>query len=283
MSRGALAIALALIVALGAPPSGRAADASDPSVERHAFQQFFHEKFPNLPLNDFAGGPYAVDPKMRRQWQDIMQMPPYDFAVDEGKHLFEMPFHNGKTYASCLRDGGLGTRQLYPYFDSASGHVITLPLALNACRVANGEKALSIETGPIASIAAYLASTSRGKPFAIVVGNDPRALAAFEDGRERFLHAQGNAQASCASCHMQGAGVHPGGPTLAPALGILAAFPIYSSGWGAMGTAARRIRSCDAGMGNKPQAPDAPAYRDLEYFLSFMSNGIAVAGPGARP
>ena len=52
------------------------------------------------------------------------------------------PFKNGKTYGDCFRNKGIGIRQNYPYFDTKSGEVITLELALNQCREANGEKPL---------------------------------------------------------------------------------------------------------------------------------------------
>ena len=272
---------VAALLAMG--PSAHAASPDSPAAEQRQFQQYFQAKFPGVPLDEFANGAYAIDPSMRKQWEDILQMPPYDFAIDEGKRLFEHPFADGKTYAQCLPGGGVGTRQSYPRFDPASGTVITLPIALNGCRTASGEPALDLESGPMAALTAYLASTSRGKPFAVTIPDDPRALAAFADGRAAFDDPRGTATTSCASCHVAGAGVRPDGGSIAPALGILASFPIYRSGWGEMGTVARRIRSCDAGIGNTPLAADAPTYRNVEFYLSFMSNGVAIAGPGARP
>jgi sulfur-oxidizing protein SoxA len=29
--------------------------------------------------------------------------------------------------------------------------------------------------------------------------------------------------------------------------------------------------------------PEDELYRDVEYFLSYMSNGLPISGPGARP
>ena len=31
------------------------------------------------------------------------------------------------------------------------------------------------------------------------------------------------------------------------------------------------------------QCPQADEYRDLEYYLSYVSNGLPISGPGARP
>lgn len=260
-----------------------AADRPDPAADQRAFQNYFRKAFPDVALDDFANGPYAVNKEMRKQWEEIMQFPPYDFALDEGRKLFETPFANGKTYADCFPNGGIGIRQNYPYFDAKSGEVITLDLAINRCREANGEKPLKYETGAMASIDAYMSETSRGKKFDIVIPNDPRALAAYENGKQFFYSRRGQLNFSCASCHVQSAGKRLRGDILAPALGILASFPIYRSDWGSMGTVDRRFTSCMAQVRAVPLKPEAKELRDLEYFLSYMSNGVAIAGPGARP
>jgi sulfur-oxidizing protein SoxA len=50
-----------------------------------------------------------------------------------------------------------------------------------------------------------------------------------------------------------------------------------------MGTVDRRFISCNLQTRAVPFAPEAKVYRDLEYFLSYMSNGVPLAGPGTRP
>ncbi|MBU6498644.1 MAG: sulfur oxidation c-type cytochrome SoxA, partial [Rhodospirillales bacterium] len=177
----------------------------------------------------------------------------------------------------------IGIRQDYPYFDTKSGRVVTLDMAINECRTANGEKPLKTLTGPMAALAAYMAYTSRGKPFDIKIPNDPRALAAYENGKETFYTRRGQLNFSCASCHVQSAGQRMRGDILAPAMGILAAFPIYRSDWGSMGTVERRFTTCFAQVRAVALAPDDTTYRNLEYFLSYMSNGVPITGPGTRP
>ena len=70
---------------------------------------------------------------------------------------------------------------------------------------------------------------------------------------------------------------------MAPAMGILASFPIYRSDWGSMGTILRRFVSCESQVRTVPLKPGDKTYRNLEYFLTYMGNGLPVAGPGARP
>ncbi len=260
-----------------------AADAVNPQADFKAFRDYFTKKFPNVPLNDFVNGPYSMDAGLRKQWLEIDQFPPYDFAIDRGKQMFAKPFKNGKTYGDCFPNKGIGIRQNYPYFDEKSGQVITLELALNQCREANGEAPYSYVKDEMASLTAYMAFTSRGKPFDIKIPNDPRALAAYEKGEEYFYTRRGQLNFSCASCHVQSAGEHIRTEMLAPALGILAAMPIYRSEWNGMGTISRRFVTCNSQVRGVPLPPQDELYRDVEYYLSYMSNGLPIAGPGTRP
>ena len=275
------AVLIAAVATLGGAAPER--DKTDPAADQKAFQASFRDRFPQVPFADFANGPYAVNASMRKQWEEIMQFPPYDFALDEGKTAFETPFANGKSYGDCFPNRGIGIRQDYPYFDTKSGEVVTLDGAINRCREANGEKPLPYQVGMMASITAYMAETSRDKPFNIKIPDDPRALAAYEDGKEYFYTRRGQLNFSCASCHVGAAGQRLRGDILAPAIGILAAFPIYRSDWGSMGTIDRRFTSCSVQMRSEPLPPQDRSYRDLEYFLSYMGNGVPVSGPGTRP
>jgi sulfur-oxidizing protein SoxA len=50
-----------------------------------------------------------------------------------------------------------------------------------------------------------------------------------------------------------------------------------------MGTISRRFATCDSQIRSVPLEPGSEEYRDLEYFLSYLSNGLPISGPGARP
>ncbi len=272
--------ALAASVIVSAAP---ASDAPDPAADAEAFRNYFVTKFPKVKLEDFVNGPYSMNKDMRRQWQEKEEFPPYEFALEAGKEMFAAPFKNGKTYADCFENGGIGVRQNFPYFDAKQGEVITLELALNRCRTANGEAPLSYVKDEMASLTAYMAFTSRGKPFDIKIPDDPRALAAYENGKRYFYTRRGQLNFSCASCHVQSPGERLRAEILAPALGILNAMPIYRSEWAGMGTISRRFITCNSQTRAVPEEAQSEDYRDLEYFLSYVSNGLPISGPGARP
>ena len=260
-----------------------AADTPDPVTEAKAFRSFFVAKFPKVKLEDFVNGPYSMNEDMRRQWEEKEQFPPYEFSLDMGKEMFTKPFKNGKGYADCFPNQGIGIRQNYPYFDTNEGKVTTLELALNQCREANGEPAFSYVGDEMAALTAYMAFTSRGKPFDIKIPGDPRALEAYQNGKRYFYTRRGQLNFSCATCHVQNPGERMRAEILAPALGILNAMPIYRSEWGGMGTISRRFTTCNSQTRGVPLEPQADEYRDLEYYLSYVSNGLSISGPGARP
>ncbi len=260
-----------------------ASDTPDPAADARAFQKYFTDKFPKVKLQDFVNGPYSMDEGLYRQWKEKEEFPPYEFALDKGKELFAKPFKNGKTFADCFPNKGVGIRQNYPYFDEKAGKVVTLELAVNQCLESNGEQPYSYTKDDMAAVTAYMAFTSRGKPFDIKIPKDPRALAAYENGKRYFYTRRGQLNFSCASCHVQTPGDHIRAEVLAPALGILNAMPIYRSEWGGMGTISRRFTSCNSQVRGVPLKPQDEEYRDLEYYLSYVSNGLPISGPGARP
>ena len=102
-------LSLALAALLGAAPLN-AADTPNPTADAKAFQDFFTKKLPKLKLEEFVNGPYSMDEGLFKQWQDKEQFPPYEFAVDLGKEMFSKPFKNGKSYADCFPNQGIGVR-----------------------------------------------------------------------------------------------------------------------------------------------------------------------------
>ncbi len=254
---------------------------ADPQEDLKSFRDYYAKRFPNVPFEDFNNGVYAIDKASREQWEAIEEFPPYELNIENGEKLFNTPFANGKTYASCFKNGGKGIRQDYPYFDKASGQVVTLELAINQCREANGEKALPWKKGDIADISAYMAHTSRGNKFDVKV-DDPGAVKAYEDGKRSFYIKRGQLNMSCADCHQWNAGNRIRADILSPAIGHTTHFPTYRSKWGELGTLHRRYGGCNEQVRAKAYPAQSPEYRDLEFFETYMSNGLAVNGPGAR-
>lgn len=255
---------------------------ASPAEDLTEFREYYQSRFPNVDFAEFANGVYAIDEASREQWQEIEEFPPYELNLSKGEQLFKTPFANGKGYADCFENGGIGIRQNFPYFDTDSGEVVTLEKALNDCRVENGEAPLKYKKGPIADLSAYMAYTSRGKVFDIKVPDDPRAVAAFERGKTHFYTKRGQLNMACADCHRKYTGFRIRTEILSPALGQPTHFPVYRSKWGGLGTLHRRYAGCNQQVRAESFAAQSEEYRALEYFHTYMSNGLAVNGPGSR-
>lgn len=274
----------AIVTALaGAVVGGIALPAqASPEQDLKAFRKYYQQRFPDVKLDDFGNGAYALDKDLRTQWQEIEQFPPYETAIEEGEKLFKTPFANGKSLASCFPGWDKGIRQNYPYFDGKTGKVKTLDLEINECRERNGEKPWDYKKGPMAAVTAFLAYKSRGKKIDIKIPNDKRALAAYEQGKRHFYSKRGQLNLSCANCHVDSAGQLIRADLLSPALGHPTHFPVFRSTWGEIGTLHWRYSGCNEQVRAKPFKEQSDEYRNLEYFHTYMSNGLTVNGPGAR-
>jgi sulfur-oxidizing protein SoxA len=253
-----------------------------PEEDRIAFRDHFQSRFPDVPLAEYVNGVYAIDADARAQWEQIEDFPPYEFAVENGQLLFETPFANGRSYGDCFENRGIGIRQSYPRFDPELGEVVTLDLAINRCREANGEPAYPYDSDALNSLSAWMAWTSRGNTITIEIPDDPRALAAYEAGKQFYYSKRGQLNFACSDCHVTSAGLYIRADHLSPSLGHPSHFPVYRSKLGRMLSLHGRFYGCIRDVGARPFEEQSVEYRNLEYFLTYMSNGLVINGPGAR-
>jgi len=259
------------------------AASANPQQDQVLFRQHYQKLFPQLNLNDYADGIYALDAIARESWQTIEEFPPYELAIEQGESLFNTPFKNGNHYSDCLPNNGIAISHLYPQWDKTQGKVITLAYAINQCRQQNNEAPLLYQKGNIAQLLAYIAYTSRGKLIDIKIpDSDHRALAAYEQGKQYYYQRRGQLNFSCSSCHVQNVGKKIRSEMLSPSLGHTSNWPTYRLKWGEIGTLHRRIIGCHKQIRAELPVAQSDALRHLEYFLSFMGNGIPFNGPSTR-
>ena len=256
--------------------------ASTPEEDKATFQRYFQERFPTVERQDFGNGMYAIDAVARENWEAIEEFPPYEPALSSGEAMWNTPFANGKTYADCFPNGPALVAE-YPRWDRERSMVVTLPLAINECLEANGEKPLAYGTGPMADITAYMAYESRGQVRNVEIpADDPKALEAYEKGKEFYFARRGQFNFSCSHCHMGNSGTTLRTEVLSPAMGHTTHWPVYRSKWGEMGTLHRRYKGCNEQVRAKAFPLQGEEYRNLEYFMAFMDSGLEINGPGAR-
>ena len=276
-------LALAAVCALSASvvmADKKAADTS-PADDLKVYRDYFQKRFPGVPLQEFANGGYALDRVARDNWEAIEEFPPYEPMIEAGEAMWNTAFANGKTYGSCFGDEP-AQRKNFPYWDAGRKMVVTLPLAINECRERNGEQPLKYNKGKIADLLAYMSYESRGQKINVRVPDDPDAVAAYNAGKEFYFARRGQLNFSCAGCHFESGGMHIRSELLSPALGHASGFPVYRSKWGEIGTLQKRFRECNVQVRAKPYEAQSRVYRELEYFLSYMSNEMEMNGPASR-
>lgn len=256
--------------------------ASTPEEDLNNFQTYFKKRFPNVTWEDFGNGAYALDKAARENWEAIEEFPPYEPFIDEGREIWDQPFANGKSLKDCLPDGpAIVTR--YPYWNKERGMVMTLSLAINECREANGEKPFPEKIGKLASLLAFMAYESRGQIINVTIpADDPKALEAYNKGKQFYFARRGQLNFACIHCHGNLSGTQLRTEVLSPALGHATHFPVYRSKWGELGTLHRRFAGCNEQVRAKAFKPQSEEYRDLEFFLTYMNNGQPINGPAAR-
>lgn len=283
--------ATALLIGL-APMMAEASPADD----LKKFQDYFKRMNPGVKLQDYANGIYALDENRRTEWENMEEFPAYETGLDMGAAMF-------KKYkvAKCFPNGGKGIRQNYPMFKN--GQVHTLEGDLMACLKKNGvdtkAEKLSYGKGKFAAIAAYMTSTSKGKAINVKIDPSAASMAVYNRGKQHFYAKRGQLNFSCADCHVYNHGMNARGNLLSPALGHTSHFPVWRRDWekktaekkgkagpfDGFGTIQRRYDGCNKQVRAKPfkgKGEQHPEYVALEYFHTYMSNGIKINGPAIR-
>jgi sulfur-oxidizing protein SoxA len=268
----------ALLICIVAVLSPQAS--ADPEADRQAMRDFYAKRFPNTPLEAHKDGVYAIDAGARDQWLEMEDFPPYEIAVDEGAELFEVPFADGVGYADCFGDGAV--KQRYPYFDQDREEVVTLEMAINDCRAEHGEDALDFDGADITRLVAFMAFASRGETVDVATPTSDAALAAYESGKRFYTTRRGQLNFACTSCHVQLAGNMLRAERLSASLGQVTHWPVYRFQWQDVGSLHKRFAECNRQVRAEPFAAQSEDYRNLEYFLSYLSNGFELNGPATR-
>jgi L-cysteine S-thiosulfotransferase len=253
-----------------------------PEEDLAALRDFYSKRFPDIELSAHKDGAYALDESKREQWLEMEEFPPYEIAVDDGADLYGQSFANGGSYGACLGEGAPAVKDQYPFFDTVKGEVVTLELALNNCRTAAGEEALDWDSEELAAVVAYIAMESRGQSMSVDVPDDPRAIAAYEDGKKFYYQRRGQLNFACSSCHLQSVGMMLRAERLSATIGHATHWPVYRGKWQRVGVLHRRFQECNSQVRAESFDMQSTEYRNLEYFLSYMNNGMELNGPASR-
>jgi sulfur-oxidizing protein SoxA len=284
MSKKLLLMLAGLGIAFGAPMTASAT----PEDDLKEFQGFFKKKFPTVPLEAYNDGVNSLPQYADRvgNWELIMEFPPYEEDIEAGEELWNTPFKNGKTYASCFKNGGKGLAVAYPYYDKESKKMRTIEGDINQCRVDNGEEPIkNLKHGEMAQLVIAFKRLSQGMPMAVKL-DSPEAVEMYEKGKHFYWARRGQLNMSCATCHVQNAGNKIRGDVLSPALGHGTGFPVYRTKWSLagkpLGTIHRRYGGCNKQVRAKPLKPQSEPYVALELYQAYMNTGVPIKAPSQR-
>ena len=252
---------------------GAATVHATPEGDRQELAKHYSSKYPNIKLEDYVYGALAFDADSKAQYDAIMEFPPFESEIEKGRKMWETPFKNGKTYASCLPNGGNQIAGNYPMFDEAQGKVVTLQDVINACRTANGEEAYKFnDMKTMGVLTAYMRTLSNGMVMNIKV-ESPKAVAAYEAGKKTFYSRSGQLNFACSSCHVQNAGNRLRSELISPAIGHAVHWPVFRGGDNLV-TLQQRYDGCFKQVRAVPPPQGGSVMNNLEYFHSSLSNGL---------
>lgn len=268
---------LALALAASAP---LAASASAESFRKEIIEQL-RARHPSLSAEELAAGAAAFDPARQAEAARNKPAPGAAEAVEAGRRLWTRKFAKGRSLAGCFPNGGRRIAGAYPQYDRRVKRVVTLEMAVNQCLKTHGQPLLDADDpATMGAIMAYLRSLSEGRKVDVRVPS-PQAEERFEEGRRLYFTRMGQQNYACASCHLHHAGQFFGDASIPAPVGSAAQWPHLRDGRPA--TLQMRLRECLDRMGAAPFPAGSDELANLEYFLSYLSNGVALRPNAWRP
>jgi sulfur-oxidizing protein SoxA len=107
------------------------------------------------------------------------------------------------------------------------------------------------------------------------------ALAAYEKGKEYYYTRNGQLNFACSSCHVANAGKFIRSDQLSMMVGQASHWPEFRGGTDIV-TLQGRFKQCEKNVRAKPKDANSEEYNDLEYYLTYMSNGLPMLTPVFR-
>jgi L-cysteine S-thiosulfotransferase len=235
-----------------------------------------------IPLDRLQSGRAFMSAELRAQQDDDFANPGMLWVERGAKMWSQVTGTQHKACADCHQDARVsmkGVAARYPAIDKASGKLFNTADRIVQCRVERqAAPRPAWESEELLSLTAFVAHQSRGTPIRIAIDDTTRPH--FEAGRAFFNRRIGQLNISCAHCHdalwsrtLFAETISQGHPT---------AYPVYRLDWQTVGSHERRLRACLSGIRAEMLPYGAPAYRDLELYLAWRAQGLAVEAPGVR-
>ncbi|MCA3029919.1 MAG: sulfur oxidation c-type cytochrome SoxA [Rhodocyclaceae bacterium] len=262
-----------------------ATESINPERDRTTLTAIFQKKFPGVPPDEWSHGGATFAPGVSVIPLGGNNATNVNDILAIGKKTWARKFRSGKSLSACFPNGGQRVAANYPQVEPKSGTLVTLEDAVNACLVLHQEPPFRLEDDlTMGAVSAYLRSLSNGQKLNVRVAG-PAALEHYVAGRRWFSRRIGERDLACASCHVLEAGrtqtdAGESGKQIgfSPAVGQVLAWPRIEPG-GAIRSIQKQFQRCFERAGAAPFELGSVEYKQLEYFLSAVSNGLTIRPP----
>lgn len=251
-----------------------------PEEDRKKLIDHYKQIFPDIRFQDYIYGALAMNQEAKEQYDNMMDFPSFAVDLRHGGSQWEKPFKNGKKFSSCFKYDGINAAANYPTFDDKAGRVVTFENAVNDCLKANHEKELKYGSKEMTLLTAYARSLSDNAKVNIKV-KSAGALAAYENGKQIYYERRGQLNFSCATCHVDYPGKFARSEQLSMMIGQASHWPEFRAGTEAL-TLQGRFIQCQKNTRTEPRGFNSTDYNNLEYFITYMSNGLQMQTPVFR-
>ncbi len=210
---------------------------------------------------------------------------PAEFLIDDGKELANQVMGTkGASCATCHGPDAIklkGVAVTYPKYSKAIDGIMTVALQINRCLENRmGAKPLKYESYDQLALTMYVKSLSNGMPIHVSIDGPARPF--YEKGKVYYYKRQGQFNFSCAICHVKYAGHMARTNLISNNKHHADHWPGYRLKWGKTGSLQRRFRGCLKNMRAKRPKYQSEIFRDLELYLTSISNGEPLQVPGLR-
>ncbi len=247
-----------------------------PEQDRASLVKAIQKSFPGVPVTEWSLAGITLKPGVAVSPLGGAHATNINDILAIGKKQWERKFKNGKSLAACFPAGGRRAATAYPQFDARQAAIITLEMAVSQCLHANAEDSFDpLRMGAVIAHVRSLAINDRLNLRALASAADSAARAHYQNGRQWFTRRLGERDLACASCHVLQAGKIIDGAAVAPAVGMVLAWPRVEPG-GSIRSLQRQFQLCMTRVGAEPFMLQSPPFNDLEFFLSMVANGLVV-------
>lgn len=225
---------------------------------------------PLIAKRDVRSGATFTSTTLQAQQKDDDRNPGM-LWVDQGRDIF------ARDCVACHAEAkGLATQ--LPKL-RADGSVVNLEAQINSCQTERVNKpAYAMESQPLLALATFVAFSSRGQPQHVPA--NVTQSAAWQRAHDAFTRVQGKLDFDCRSCHDKRYGKRVRNVTISQGYGT--GYPAYRVEWQTLGSLNRRLRACYFGMETEVPAASDPILADLELYLAWRAQGLAIEVPGVR-